>query len=294
MRYVLRDAAPQRSLSGRPYDSWQGPEGETLATFHRTNDGFTIRFPGRADALIDAACSTVAFIPVPGTAEPELDRLFDNCVQPVLDNHTGRLTLHGSAVAVDGAAIAFLGPSRSGKTTLAAAFARQGHPFLTEDAVRLTADGMHRLMPHTPSLRLFPDSAAALGGDGPETGKANPDSGKVTLAAGPDLPFCQTARPLAAIYVLGSDSGDTVGGTLIDTGRITRLAGPAGLAAILPNAFLLDSEDRTRLSAHFDRIAALAQAVPCFALDYPRRYAELPQIVNAIVRHQETMDAPAR
>ena len=302
MRYALREAAPQRGITASPYDSWKGPEGETLASFHRSDAGFTIRFPGRADVLIDAAGSTVTMIPVPGAGQPELDRLFDNCVQPVLDNHTGQLTLHGSAVAVRGAAIAFLGPSRSGKTTLAAGFAQHGHPFLTEDAVRLGSEQRHRVKPHTPSLRLFPDSAAALGRREAKIENADPDTGKVTLAAGPGLPFCNTARPLAAIYVLGTGDGemlgdtvgDTFGDTVGDTSHITRLAGPAALAAILPHAFLLDSEDRIRLSAHFDRLATLAQAVPCFALDYPRRYADLPRIVNAIVHHQETMDAPAR
>jgi hypothetical protein len=50
--------------------------------------------------------------------------------------------LHGAAVAVHGGALLLLGPSGSGKSSLAAALANVGHGFLADDACAVDDDGV--------------------------------------------------------------------------------------------------------------------------------------------------------
>ena len=43
--------------------------------------------------------------------------------------------------------------------------------------------------------------------------------------------------------------------------------------------------DRVRMRKAFAQSAAIAERVPCFALDYPRDYAALPDVAAAVAAH---------
>lgn len=269
----IRPARPQPALASAPYDRWVTPEGEVKAEFHRRREGFLVRFPDEADFAIDIAALRATGWPAPGTTPDHFESLFQHGVVPLVGNHRGGLFLHGSAVRVDGQAIAFLGLSRGGKTTLAGAFAKAGYPFMTEDVIELVPSGdAYWLQPKHSRLRLFVDSAAwLLGGE-----FADPeDDNKHSLAAGDALPFSDAAVPLARIYVLGRDHEKPL--------AISRFAGPAALAQLLPHSFVLDVEDKPRLRAQFGRIAELSERIGVCGLDYPRRYEELPRVTAAIL-----------
>lgn len=73
----------------------------------------------------------------------------------------GLFVLHGSAVAKDGTAAAFLGGSGWGKSTLAAAFTERGYHFLTDDMLVLDMSGERPLvLPGHRFIRLHADSAS--------------------------------------------------------------------------------------------------------------------------------------
>ena len=73
----------------------------------------------------------------------------------------GLFVLHGSAVAKDGAAVAFLGGSGWGKSTLAAAFAERDYHFLTDDMLVLDMSGERPLvLPGHRFIRLHTDAAS--------------------------------------------------------------------------------------------------------------------------------------
>jgi hypothetical protein len=77
----------------------------------------------------------------------------------------GMLALHASAVLVDGVAVAFVGTSGYGKSTIAAAFAQSGDIVLTEDLLALEpVSESGQLIGHGgyDYVRLWPDSAALL------------------------------------------------------------------------------------------------------------------------------------
>jgi hypothetical protein len=51
-----------------------------------------------------------------------------------------RLVLHGACVEIDGRGVAFVGDSGAGKTTLAVAALKRGHPLVCEEATAVAAD----------------------------------------------------------------------------------------------------------------------------------------------------------
>jgi hypothetical protein len=268
-------ACLQTALATTPYDRWVTPEGEVKAEFHRLPDGFLLRFPDEADFTIDLVRRRAAGWPAPATTPDHFDSLFRHGVLPLVGNHLGGLFLHGSAVAIDGRAVAFLGLSRSGKTTLAGALAKTGYPFLTEDVIELVpADDGYLLKPQHSKLRLFVDSAAYLLG---RTFTDAEDDDKHSLSGGDDLPFSDVAAPLARIYLLGRDHAAPL--------AVTQLEGPDALVQLLPHSFILDVEDKARLKKHFCRIAELSARIRCSRLDYPRCYDELPAVVREILNN---------
>lgn len=80
-------------------------------------------------------------------------------------NQRGELVLRGSAIAVDGKGVLFLGASGAGKSTLAAALKKRGGVFLADDlcVVRPAADGSMSVHAGFNQLKLWPDSLAQLG-----------------------------------------------------------------------------------------------------------------------------------
>jgi len=271
------EALPERAqtpFADKAFDCWITPDGDVAAEFRRIPGGYSARFPGQADFEISLETMHVRGTPDEGTPLATLETLYRNAIQPVIGNHLGGLHLHGSAVASPHGGIAFLGLSRSGKTTLAGAFARAGHPFLTEDVLTLNPqDTAYMVQPQRPVLRLFHDSAAFLLGREPDW---DDDESKNELGGGGALPFADQPAPLGMICLLGPGTSDTV--------TLTRLGEAEALTQLFRHAFVLDVEDRQRLRGHFGRLGELAARVPCHMLDYPRSYAQLPKVIGAIIQ----------
>lgn len=270
----------QEALPQDPYDRWLAPDGGLVAEFHLLPPaGYLVRFPGQADFCITPQTGEVTARPA--SPEAPVLSLYHNAIVPLVGNHRGGLFLHGSAVASAKGALAFMGLSRRGKTTLAGAFARAGNPFLTEDVLALERqDKGYLVMPQRPVLRLFADSAAALLGAARPAAPAGPagpaEASKQEYAPGQALPHATDAARLAAIFLLGPGSAPTV--------RIARLGAAEALRSMMAHAFILDVNDQARLKAHFERLATLAETVECHALDYPRRFAQLPQVIAGVLQ----------
>lgn len=77
----------------------------------------------------------------------------------------GVLCLHASAVSIDDHAAVFVGSEGTGKSTTAAAFAREGFAVLSDDIVALVEHGDEfQVLPAYPRLNLWPDSVKLLYG----------------------------------------------------------------------------------------------------------------------------------
>lgn len=76
----------------------------------------------------------------------------------------GAFLLHGSALAVNGRAVGFLGDKGAGKSTTAGAFLRAGHHLLTDDIIAIAGleDGGGRILPAFPQVKLTREASSAL------------------------------------------------------------------------------------------------------------------------------------
>src|SRR6185437_15564144 len=83
----------------------------------------------------------------------------------VLCHQRGLLPLHASAVATGEGAIAFLGSSGAGKSSLAAFLARAGYRVLADDicVIDPTASRYRRVLPVAPWLKLWSATLDAMG-----------------------------------------------------------------------------------------------------------------------------------
>ena len=271
MRLIIAAEREQEALPGEPYDRWILPGGEVKAEFRRRGTDYHLRFVGDADFEIRLAAGEAIAWPATGADDETCRTLFANAVLPVVGNHTGGLFLHGSAIAIGASAAAFLGPSRSGKTTLAGALAKSGYKLLTEDAVEIERCGSgYDVQPHPAPLRLFADSAQHLL-------SVSSDSDEKRPFGDPDnFPFADAPVPLGAIFVLGADHSAPL--------TVRRLPAAEALPALLPHAFILDVEDRERVRGHFGRMADLSAEIPVHVIDYPRDFTALPAVCEAILK----------
>lgn len=281
MNYALawRPARRMEEIVGQPFDVWRDDDGGASTMFHRTPAGFIVRFIDGGDFHIDLAGGNVTCTPVPEVSEDYALNLFTNQILPLLWTYDGTPVLHASCVVVDGNAYGFLGRSGRGKSTLAAAFARFGHAFLTDDGMVIEADGNGvKVRPYLASIRLLPDSQGALlGEESVDVGEDDGWTPKARIPASDMIPHAEEASPLAAIYLLDEPKSDCV--------MFAPLSVPAGVDALLQHSFLLDSHDKARVRTHFRSMAELAESCPMFALDYPRDFARIEDTVAAIAAH---------
>lgn len=155
---------------------------------------------GIAKVQIEAG-NKITVAPLPGVEETRLGpSILGGCMAVILEQR-GFLVLHASCVEINGKAIAFMGHSGWGKSTLAAAFHRQGYPVLTDDvmAVRVEA-GSPMVTPSFPSIKLWPEAAESLGQDPQQFTKVSKASWKLNYPV--QQGFKRKIVPLHRIYVL--------------------------------------------------------------------------------------------
>ena len=276
--YQLAAAPPPETLGPVPFHEWVSPDGTLWMSFHRTEDGYLLRFPRLADFSVDRAGQQVQVWPAPGIGDATIEHLYLNQVQPLAWSKQGRLVLHGSAVEIDRQGVAFIGRSGLGKSTLAASFASSGFRFLSDDGLMLEeSGGAYSILPHHPSIRLWQDSQAALIDPAVEPAPAVQYTNKARIMAGTGIAFCDQPLPLRRVYFLGPGN--------LDTPHFHRMKPSEALVGLVKNSFMLDTDEREMLSSHFDAFSRLAEQPVYFGFDYPRSFGALPRVREAIVRH---------
>jgi hypothetical protein len=193
---------------------------------------------------------------VPGASRERLGMLLSGPVLSALVTARGHLVLHGSAVSLGDGAVAFVGPTGAGKSTLAWLLARRGE-LLSDDALRVTVVGGHAVAHRgTTRTRLRKPLNSGLPGwmvlsvapDGrllPPAGRAAPGSAPLRLVVVPSLSPQHTE--LRAVVVPGAEAAV----------RLCSLLAVRGVA-----------DDRLRATS-FRRCVSLASVVPVVHLEVP-------------------------
>jgi hypothetical protein len=274
--FTIEAERDQAQVALQPFHTWTMPDGSIWTEFHRLTDRYLLRFPGLADFEIAMEDLSVTCQPAPGTSKATLQHLYLNQVHPLVLSKRGRLVFHGSAVAAGPGAVAFVGTSGRGKSTLAASFSTTGCPFLTDDGLVLERrTHCHVVLPSHPSLRLWEDSEEALLAPGTPRAPALEYTTKARLLPGKTLPFCSEPRRLAAAFFLDDSQVSKI--------EITQLTASEALMEWARHSFLLDVEEKPRLATHFRDVSRLAQHAVHYRLKYPRDYALLPDVRRAII-----------
>ena len=181
----------------------------------------------------------------------------------------GDLSVHAAAVEIAGKAVVLAGPSRYGKTTLAAAFAAAGHRLLTEDMTRCTLLGGASVFPGPAIMRLRPDVAE---GFRMQTGsQIVTERERVFVILGGSLRGSGTPVPLTAILFLrqGSEQLELKAVPTVDAIRDLWT-----LTFHLPT-------DASR-AVVFERVTDLIATVPVLNLRRELSLETLPQVVTLV------------
>ncbi|WP_158764392.1 phosphoenolpyruvate carboxykinase (ATP) [Terricaulis silvestris] len=228
-----------------------------------------------ADFQICRQGGQVICTPAPDASEADIEHLYLNQVLPLVLSALGTPVFHASAVELCGGAVAFVATTGRGKSTLAAAFTVAGNRLMTDDSLILSErDGQYDVIPSHPSIRLWEDSLGAILPTGLQPTPSLSFTSKSRFNAGGQIPYGDQPRRFLGAYFLGEAICEEI--------LLHQLSEAEALREWTKHSFLLDVQDRDNLREHFDRVSTLAAAVPCFRLDYPRRFAELERVRDAV------------
>lgn len=199
--------------------------------------------------------------------------------------------LHAATVVVNGRAVAFLGASTFGKSSLATCFVASGYPLLTDDTLRLEErDGGYVAFPGPPRLRIMPRIARLYLGGTANGVVMNP---REKDAKAPKLVFCLSpsqsyARvvPLGAIYVV-KPPRKVHRKQKIAIGSLKPLQALMNVISFTHNDELANSG---RLSRQLDAAQRLIASVPIRSLAYPRILASLEEVMDAVLEDLKNYD----
>jgi hypothetical protein len=259
---------------------WYSPDGTIWLAFAKVDAGYLLRFPEIADFIVSTDARSICCYPRAEIPLETIRHLLLNQVIPLVLSHLGRIVLHAAACAMPQAAIAFMGSTGAGKSTLAASFGLKGFPILTDDCLLIEEqEGVVVSVPSYPGLRLWSESISALFEEEPVLQPVAHYTEKKRLLVEQDQFNGPTL--LSAIYVLTEpeDSEEFTGVT------ITPLAESEAIFEAIKHTFQLDISDRAKLRRDFKQYEWLAKSVPFFKLAFPREHACLSSVNRAILDH---------
>lgn len=209
-------------------------------------------------------------------------------VIPLALHLQGFLVLHASAVVVDGKTVGFVGPKRSGKSTVALALHREGARVLTDDVLVLDVRGEKVMArPGMPDLRLRRDTASTAGLDRSEDDVAL-EGGRTLLQLGRDAE--PGPVPLSALYLLNPPAPDGPAESLAihplpETRAAVALVGQAKLGPLLA-----DWDAATLL----ERAATVVRSATIRTLQLPRGLDRLQEAAAVLVAADRDVPTEAR
>ena len=205
------------------------------------------------------------------------NHVFADQLYPRILAHEGNLVLHAGAFEAHGGCILIVGSSGRGKSSLVTSFDQAGFPLLGDDALVVSMpDGVAYAKAVYQSLRLFPDSVNALFKGGVGTSEVAHYTAKQRInipvtASPPTQP-----KPILAMFMLLEPPAE-------DEVLVDRLSVANACMALVQSSFALDPSDAVHAVQRLELASALARQIPAFAISYPRNYARLPAVREAIM-----------
>jgi hypothetical protein len=274
------------AASARPFAkalATTDPIGDEWFHCRRLPDGSTyVRWAGCFEFLVSADGRQILYHPLKHATAESLTVYLLGQVLSFSLLARGIDPLHGTVVAVDGEAIAFVGDCGYGKSTLGAALLARGCAIVADDLVSLRPTRRGWLVqPGIPRLKLYPRIAARLVDTRSPAPRMIHGTAKRVIALRPPQ-AAAAPLPLKAVYVL-SPPGDG------DRIAIEPIAGGDALVEIVRAAFNLLVHERPRFANQFALAKRLAERVPVRRLAYPRTLRRLPAVCDAVLADAATL-----
>ena len=187
----------------------------------------------------------------------------------------GVLTLHASAVSIDGNAIGFLAPKFFGKSTMAAALVRAGARLIGDDTLAIDVGNAPQVRPGVQSLRLWRETAAGievpLDDDSRAKSRYHPSAAS---SVGLEV------TPLRALYVL-RPARELPDGALVHREKCAVTQAVMTIVSYRKLGALLDG--RIGVTS-FERATELAQAVPTYFLHVVRDLSRVGEAAEVVMQ----------
>lgn len=220
---------------------------------------------------------TILVSPVIG-AEASKIRLFvlGTCMGALLMQRR-TLPLHGSAIAIDGKAYAFVGRSGAGKSTLASALIAKGYHLLSDDVIAVTFDGNDApmVMPSYPQQKLWQESLTEFG---MAASGFEPIFQRETKYLVPvSTHFVAEPLPLAGVFELSRTPSETV--------EVKPIEGLVRLSTLFCQTFRSTLLERLELMEwHFETSVKLSSSIEMFQLCRPLTGFTAPDLVSLVLK----------
>jgi len=227
-----------------------------------TNDGYHLRFHGTCDVRIDADLRHATIYPFADADEAVLSVLASGTLLAFVLAMQGETVMHASAVQVGDSALAFVGYSGMGKSTMATLMCADGAKLITDDLLRLDLGRR----PPTCALGATEIRLRKAAGDlaarfavppGHRVTADQRDALAIPIAITPDL-------PLAAIVVPQPDRNLD-----LSAAEVERLDPMAALLLLTRFPRLLGWQDHTVLHRQFQQLGDIVDTVPVFIAHLP-------------------------
>jgi hypothetical protein len=229
---------------------------QMMVVEHDEEAGYLVSAPRYGSHVLDGHGSRVRCALPTGPAW-QWERLLFAQVLPLAAALSGRTLFHASAVALDGAVVAFAGPVRAGKSSVAAHLVAAGAELLTDDVLALEATGSDVLA--FPGIGMF-------GVDPRELTPMSP-SGRARLGdrlGGRDKAYlavrvAESPGALRGVYFLARDGRRAI--------TIERAA--VEPSRLLGSAFITYLRSPRHLVPHLEVCSRIADTVPTFEISAP-------------------------
>ena len=236
--------------------SFGGGRGVALA---RDAEGYLLRLYGTCDFRIDGARRTIEARPAPELDPLMLAPLIEGAVLACVLALEGECVLHASAVEMDGGAVALVGRSGQGKSTLATLLCLGGASLVSDDVLRVDLSGeAPRCFPGGRRVRLRPHAGPLL--------DALPDGAverTVDDRLGADFAAGRSERPRLAAILIPRPSRSAV------APRLVRLRPAQALVALSRYPRVYGWRDGEPLRRQFEAFSRLARTVTVATAELP-------------------------
>lgn len=251
----------------------RAPDGELTFRVGRTKSGFVAEWPGTAKLFADPSGAARWEVDA-GADQDTLAKIQQGIARALVRHLQGGFGVHAAAASLNGRAIACIGRSGLGKSTLIADFCkRYGAALHADDVACLELeDSGVKVLPGERLHWMLPASARAIGVEFDDADVDQTDKYSVDPPVAAEAP-----AELAVLVALAFD--DDVAHPVA-----TRIRGLDALQVLVPSLARFVVDDSGAHLREYEQLRTLADRVPLFELRRPRSLKALSESSELLYR----------